>query len=90
MSNTVRAAGRINGGTIDWPRMDVKDRALWHLDRDYNRPIRDPLWSNIYISDSLFPIIDSYEFQQLSRIKQLGPSHLVYPGATHTLSLIHI
>jgi len=64
--------------------MDVKDRALWHLDRDYNRPIRDPLWSNIYISDSLFPIIDSYEFQQLSRIKQLGPSHLVYPGATHT------
>lgn len=24
------------------------------------------------------------EFQKLSRIRQLGPTHLIYPGAVHT------
>ena len=75
--------------------MDVKDRVLWHLDRDFTRPIRDPLWSNIYVSDGMLALINSPEFQQLSRIKQLGPSYLVYPGATHTrlahsLGVFHI
>ena len=64
--------------------MDVKDRTLWHLDRDFTRPIRDPLWSHIYLSDGMLALINTPEFQQLSRIKQLGPSYLVYPGATHT------
>lgn len=64
--------------------MDVKDRALRHLDRDYTSPIRDPLWGHIYLSDGLIAVVDSREFQQLARIRQLGPTHLVYPGATHT------
>lgn len=64
--------------------MDVKDRALAHLDRDYTQPIRDPLWGHIYLTRGLVSIVDSIEFQQLSRIKQLGPAYLVYPGATHT------
>lgn len=29
-------------------------------------------------------LVSTGEFQQLARIKQLGPSYLVYPGATHT------
>jgi len=75
--------------------MDVKDRVLWHLDRDFTRPIRDPLWNNIYVSDGMLALINAPEFQQLSRIKQLGPSYLVYPGATHTrlahsLGVFHI
>jgi HD superfamily phosphohydrolase len=75
--------------------MDVKDRTLWHLDRDFTRPIRDPLWNHIHLSDGMLAIINSPEFQQLSRIKQLGPSYLVYPGATHTrlahsLGVFHI
>lgn len=64
--------------------MEVKDNVLWHLDRDYNTPIRDPLWGHIYLSDGLASLLDAPELQQLSRIKQLGPTHLVYPGATHT------
>ncbi len=64
--------------------MRVKDHVLWHLDHDYTRPIRDPLWGHIYLTEGLVSIVDSIEFQQLSRIKQLGPAHLVYPGATHT------
>ncbi|MFW5842683.1 MAG: hypothetical protein ACOCW6_02050 [Spirochaetota bacterium] len=55
-----------------------------HLDADYRRPIRDPLWKHIHLSDPLLRIIDTKPCRQLSRIKQLGPAFLVYPGATHT------
>lgn len=64
--------------------MNAKDHVLWHLDRDFKNPIRDPLWGHIYLNDGLYSILDTIEFQQLSKIKQLGPAYLVYPGATHT------
>lgn len=64
--------------------MNTRDSIIFHLDRDYQKPVRDPLWSNIYLSEELLNVIDSAPFRQLSRIKQLGPSFLVYPGATHT------
>jgi HD superfamily phosphohydrolase len=64
--------------------MDAKDHVLWHLDRDFTNPIRDPLWGHIYLTDGLYRIVDTLESQQLAKIKQLGPSYLVYPGATHT------
>jgi uncharacterized protein len=64
--------------------VDVKDRVLTHLDRDFTRAVRDPLWGHIYLTDGLMRLVNTDAFQQLSRIKQLGPAYLVYPGATHT------
>ena len=64
--------------------MNVKKDALEHLDHDYTNPVRDPLWKHIYLSDGLLAVVESVAFQQLSKIKQLGPAYLVYPGATHT------
>ena len=66
-----------------------------HLLNDYYLPIRDPLWGHVYLSEAFRKIIQTREFQQLSRIKQLGPSYLVYPGATHSrlshsLGVFHI
>jgi HD superfamily phosphohydrolase len=61
-----------------------RSELISHLDADYRRPIRDPLWKHIYLSDPLLRIIDTKPCRQLSRIKQLGPAFLVYPGATHT------
>ncbi|MFP4363659.1 MAG: HD domain-containing protein [Spirochaetia bacterium] len=55
-----------------------------HLYKDYTEPVRDPLWKHIYLSPGLIRIMQTREVQKLSRIKQLGPAHLVYPGATHT------
>lgn len=51
--------------------------------------IRDPLHDLIEfdVSDfeqGLWNVIDTAEFQRLRRIKQLGFSELVYPGATHS------
>ena len=48
--------------------------------------IRDPIWKNIYIDDSLFEATKCSAFIRLNNIRQLGPTYLVYPGATHTRS----
>ncbi len=47
--------------------------------------INDPIYGFINISDEfLFDVIEHPYFQRLRRIKQLGLTHLVYPGAYHT------
>lgn len=59
--------------------------ALWErLSIEFSEPIRDPLWRNIMMPASFEAILRSPEFIKLSRIMQLGPAQLVYPGATHT------
>jgi HD superfamily phosphohydrolase len=57
---------------------------LDHLTRDYNEPIKDPLWKNITLSRGLLQVTSHGAFQKLNGVKQLGPTYLVYPGATHT------
>lgn len=45
----------------------------------------DPVYGFVSIPDELiFDIIEHQYFQRLRRIKQLGLTHLVYPGALHT------
>ncbi len=50
----------------------------------FTEPVRDPLWKNILLPAEFMPVVESPQFVQLSRIMQLGPAQLVYPGATHT------
>ncbi len=64
--------------------MSRKELILKHLDNDYTEPVRDPLWGNIMLSRGFKKILASETLQKLNRIKQLGPSYHVYPGATHT------
>ena len=45
----------------------------------------DPIYGFITINhDIIFDLIEHPYFQRLRRIKQLGLTHLVYPGALHT------
>lgn len=44
----------------------------------------DHLYGPLKIPKYCWAIIDTYEFQRLRYIKQLGPCYLVYPGANHT------
>ena len=46
--------------------------------------IRDPLHGYIEFDELARAIIDTKELQRLRRIRQLGFSYLVYPGANHT------
>ena len=48
------------------------------------RVIRDPLWNTIRLDPIAMAIVDTPAFQRLRYIRQLGHTHLVYPGATHT------
>lgn len=75
--------------------MKSSDAIARHLERDYTEPVRDPLWSHMYLSPAMMALVATAPFQQLSRIRQLGPTYLVYPGATHTrlnhsLGVFHI
>ncbi len=50
-----------------------------------NKIINDPVYGFISIKTSLlFDLIEHPYFQRLRYIKQLGMTHLVYPGALHT------
>lgn len=47
--------------------------------------INDPVYGFITIPDELlYDVLEHRYFQRLRRIKQLGLTHLVYPGALHT------
>ncbi len=59
----------------------------WGLPAELLEPaktITDPVHGDIYISKLELLILDSPPMQRLRRIRQLGTTHLVYPGATHT------
>ncbi|MCW7074555.1 MAG: HD domain-containing protein [Candidatus Methanospirare jalkutatii] len=46
--------------------------------------VRDPIHGYIRLNDLAIDILDTREMQRLRRIRQLGFSYLVYPGANHT------
>ncbi len=46
--------------------------------------IYDPIHGFIHFSGIEKDLVDSFAFQRLHYIHQLGVAHLVYPGATHT------
>jgi HD superfamily phosphohydrolase len=46
--------------------------------------ITDPIHGDVYLNRLEQAIVDSPPFQRLRRVRQLGTTHLVYPGATHT------
>jgi len=54
------------------------------LTDEYTHPVRDVLWGHIYMTEKQALLTESAPFMRLTRIMQLGPVYLVYPGATHT------
>jgi HD superfamily phosphohydrolase len=46
--------------------------------------VRIPEFRQVPLTRRLIAVIDHPAFQRLRRVRQLGPIHLVYPGAVHT------
>ncbi|NLK46380.1 MAG: HD domain-containing protein [Treponema sp.] len=46
--------------------------------------VRDPIWHHIYLTEPLMNATKTQAFRRLWNIQQLGPTSLIYPGATHT------
>lgn len=73
---------------------DNKETLLTNIDEDIRtkfenilkttKVFRDPVHEDIWITELEQKIIDHRLFQRLRKIKQLGPTFLVYPGAMHT------
>jgi HD superfamily phosphohydrolase len=58
----------------------------WGLPEYWLRPskvITDPIHRDIFLTKLEKELIDTPAFQRLRRVRQLGTTHWVYPGATH-------
>jgi len=82
-------AASFAGGTGSSPTVDtrastrISDELALRLLAQHEI-VRDPVWGDIWITALERAIIDAPAFQRLRLLKQLGPTHLVYPGAVHT------
>jgi HD superfamily phosphohydrolase len=59
----------------------------WGLPEAVLKPAKvftDPVHGDIHLNQLEVACVDSPPFQRLRRIRQLGETHLVYPGAVHT------
>ena len=66
---------------------DMRAVKPWGLTKDLlqtKKVITDPVHGDIFVTELERRVIDSPGFQRLRRVRQLGNTHLVYPGATHT------
>ncbi len=64
-----------------------RDSKPWGLPTAVLAPgkvITDPVHGDIYLTKLEVAVLDSAPFQRLRRIRQLGNTDLVYPGAVHT------
>ncbi|MFT7625135.1 MAG: HD superfamily phosphohydrolase [Myxococcota bacterium] len=50
----------------------------------FGPPVRVPELRDVTLTPRVRLVVDHPDFQRLRRVRQLGPTHLVYPGATHT------
>jgi HD superfamily phosphohydrolase len=67
--------------------LDMRLARPWKLPAGALAPgktITDPVHGDVYLNVLEQAIVDSPPFQRLRRVRQLGTTHLVYPGATHT------
>jgi HD superfamily phosphohydrolase len=72
----------------DWGLSKEQRRTRpWGLPEAVLRPAKvftDPVHGDIHLNRLELACVDSPPFQRLRRIRQLGETHLVYPGAVHT------
>ncbi|KAK7309686.1 hypothetical protein RJT34_06615 [Clitoria ternatea] len=55
-----------------------------YSERKFLKHIRDNVHGNIFLEPIFLKFVDTEQFQRLRDLKQLGLSHMVYPGAVHS------
>lgn len=65
----------------------MRKTAPWGMSENVLKPgkvITDPVHGDLHLMRLEMGLVDSPPFQRLRKVRQLGSTHLVYPGATHT------
>jgi len=70
------------GFTASMRRTHPYGLAEWLLEP--GKVVTDPIHGDIFLTRLEQLILDTPPMQRLRRVRQLGTTHLVYPGATHT------
>jgi hypothetical protein len=87
-TGTTASQYRKVGRMPDWGlTRDQGDTRPWGLPVEVLAPgkvITDPVHGDIHLNWLEVAVVDTHAFQRLRRVRQLGTTHLVYPGATHT------
>jgi HD superfamily phosphohydrolase len=52
--------------------------------REDGKVFNDPVHGHLYLPALACDVVDTPQFQRLRDVKQLGTTHMVFPGATHT------
>lgn len=60
------------------------EHMLNYIHSQCTEPVRDPVWGTIGLPEGYRQLGQHPLFMRLGRIRQLGPTHLAYPGAVHT------
>ncbi|KAI9111828.1 hypothetical protein K1719_017518 [Acacia pycnantha] len=55
-----------------------------YLERTLLKHVRDNVHGNIFLEPIFLKFVDTEQFQRLRDLKQLGLTHMVYPGAVHS------
>ena len=69
--------------------VDQRASGPWKLSADLLGPgktITDPVHGDIYLTRLETQVVNSAPMQRLRRVRQLGTTYLVYPGAIHKRS----
>ncbi len=61
-----------------------RNEMLEILNDGFNHSVKDVLWGNVLFTDELKKLLTVRSVEKLSRIKQNGPTYLIYPGSVHT------
>jgi uncharacterized protein len=65
----------------------MREMRPWGIEPDWLAPaktITDPIHGDIHLNRLEMVLVDSPPMQRLRRVRQLGTTHLVYPGASHS------
>jgi uncharacterized protein len=65
----------------------MREMRPWGIAADWLAPaktITDPVHGDIHLNRLEMAIVDSPPMQRLRRVRQLGTTHMVYPGASHS------